>query len=509
MKLRPYQQEALAKLAHRQLTVLPTGTGKTRIMAEMACRHDGAMILVHREELIDQTVRTIRALRPDVKVGIVQGPQKEWRAVTVIMQQTIRRKIDVPETIYTLIVDEAHRYTTKASAAVLDACEARGAKIYGFTATPAINGRPIFGPGMPFTGISYRRTTVSMIREGYLCDARALSVRLGGLDLRKVKTSQGDYSAASLGAAMGRIHAPARIVEAWQEHAADRKRTIVFLPTVELGHETTDAFRAAGVAAEEAYGDTPKSQRELAIGRIRTGETRVLVNVLVGAEGFDVPEIDCVVQARPTKSWTLYTQCLGRGLRPAPGKTDLLLLDIAGNVHEHDLVTMPKALEMGRLPAGKSVREATEGRSPREVELEHERAQLEEALLFAPVHWHTWGEEHVAAFDGENVLVLAPIEDETGSVLYGVFRTNVRSGEEQKVSVHEFPAEASEAAEDLLRSEGDPQLYKRSARWRREPPSERQIRVFASLPEAERPKTRGEAAERLTLALYKRVRRRA
>lgn len=507
MTLRPYQNEALARRTHRELTVLPTGTGKTKIMAEIAAEASKPVaIVVHREELVDQTVRALRERCPKRRIGVVQGTRNEWREITVCMQQTLRRRLSsIPAGIGTLLVDEAHRYTTKTSGAdLIDAFPE--ARVYGFTATPQINGKPIYGPGRPWVGISYRRSPVAMIREGYLCDVRALSVEWSDLDLSRVKVSKGDYSASALGSAMGRLHAPERIVDAWKEHAADRKRTLVFVPTVELGKATTAAFRATGAAVREVYGNTPPQERKSAISAIRTGAATVLVNVLVGAEGFDVPEIDCVVQARPTKSWTLYVQTIGRGLRIAPGKPDLLVLDIAGSSAEHDLATLPRALEIPSLPRGKSVREVTEDRAPREIELEYGAAVLQEALLYAPVHWNPWHEEYVACFDQEHVVVIAPVEREDAEMGYGVFQTNVRSGREQEIGVLEYPTEAQEIAEEHIRAEGDAKLFRRSAKWRTMPPTQAQIRWFR---DREVPATRGEASEAITLALYRKIRRAA
>ena len=497
-------------LRHRQVTVLPTGTGKTAVMAELATRNarkgKRTLVCVHREELIPQTIRAMEAAGYTGKVGIVQAARKDWQAdVVVAMQQTLRRVLDDVPRFDVAIIDEAHRYTTKVSGhALLDVLEKGGAKVYGFTATPSINMKPIYGPGKPFTGVSFKRTIPWAITNGYLSDVRAKTVKLG-MDMSKVKTdSAGDWAAGSLSTSMLAVRAPERIVESWQKEAADRTRSIAFCPTVEFGRELAKKFRKATSRVGQVYGTTPKEERAETIEAFRLGEIEVLVNVIVGAEGFDVPELDCVLMARPTKSWTLYTQCVGRGLRPSPGKRDCLVLDYSGASQTLDLATLPKVVGAKDLKPGKSLRELVEERTPAELDIDYGVAEMEDALLFAPVNWTQVGEEFVAPFDAGHVVALAPVEDEdTATIEYGAFLVNLKSGHEHELGVYPFASDASEMAEDLIREEGDGSLSKRRSPWRRSPPTKAQQKFFrkGGLPE-----TRGEASDLITIMLYKRAR---
>jgi superfamily II DNA or RNA helicase len=509
VKLRPYQIQALAALEHRHITTLPTGTGKTAIMAEHAMRElrkeRSTLVLVHREELIPQTQKALAlAGVPEKSVGIVQAARRDPRTVTIAMQQTIRGMADLPK-VHTAIVDEAHRYTTEKSGhAVLDALEAQGANIYGFTATPSINMKPIYGPGKPFVGISFKRTIPWAIMNGFLSDVRGRSIRLG-MDLKKVKTDRaGDYAAGSLATAMLRVRAPERIVESWQTEAQGRTRTIAFCPTVEFGEALTRAFKKVTERVGQVYGTTATTERAATIESFRKGETEVLINVIVGAEGFDVPEVDCVVMARPTKSWTLYTQCVGRGLRPAPGKVDCLVLDYSGASQTLDLATLPKIVGAKDLKQGKSLRKLVEERTPAELDIDYGVAEMEEALLFAPVAWTQVGEEFVATFDSGHVVTIAPVEDEDDSIVsYGVFLVELKSGAETEVGLFPFASDAGAAAEELIREEGEGSLSKRRAPWRRGEVTPAQMKFFRN---GGAPATRGEAADQITLLLYRRAR---
>lgn len=511
IKLRLYQQQALMALEHRKVTVLPTGTGKTAVMAALAEREARERrkthIVVHREELIPQTERALRQAGYRGEIGTVQASRRNFAPVTVCMQQTLRNVKKIPK-VANLIVDEAHRYTTELSGhAILNRYEELGAAIYGFTATPSINMKPIYGPGKPFVGVSFRRTIPWAIANGYLCDVRGKVVRLG-MDLGKVKRdSSGDWAAGSLSTAMLKVRAPERIVEAWCKEGEGRTRSIAFCPTVEFGEELTRQFKKVTKRVGEVYGTTGKEARSETIEGFRLGEIEVLVNVIVGAEGFDVPEVDCVLMARPTKSWTLYTQCVGRGLRPSPGKRDCLVLDYSGASQALDLATMPKVVGVREAEHGKSVLSILNDRgerSPAELDIDYGVAEMEDALLFHPIVWHQIGEEFVATFDRAHVVTIAPVEDEEDStVQYGAFLVNLRTGHEHELSLCPFPADAQQIAEELIRDEGEGGLSKRKAPWRAQPVSPAQMKFFRR---GSVPATRGEASDQITIMLYKRAR---
>ena len=128
----------------------------------------------------------------------------------------------------------------------------------------------------------------------------------------------------------------AGVLEFWKNYAHDRQ-TIIYAVSVRHARNIKAIFRSAGIPTGIMLGDTPLREREMTIGRFDSGTLRVLVNVAVATEGFDLPDASCVVIARPTQSLALYLQMLGRGLRPKPDDGDCLILDLAGNAITHGL----------------------------------------------------------------------------------------------------------------------------------------------------------------------------
>jgi hypothetical protein len=115
----------------------------------------------------------------------------------------------------------------------------------------------------------------------------------------------------------------------------------VFAVNVAHAVHLANEFGRAGVAAAHIDGTTPTAERDAILARLGTGSLDVVVNCGVLTEGFDLPAIGCLVLARPTKSLVLYRQMVGRGLRPAPGKQDCLVLDHAGCTIEHGFIDEP------------------------------------------------------------------------------------------------------------------------------------------------------------------------
>ena len=137
-------------------------------------------------------------------------------------------------------------------------------------------------------------------------DQRILGGKVGGI---------GDYTEPGIeGANYGRGVMTAGALSFWQEKAQGRQ-TIVYAVSKKHVHNLVALFRDAGIAAEVILGDTARGERASAIDAFRGGDLKVLVNVVVATEGFDLPDASCVVITRPTKSLALFLQMIGRGLR--------------------------------------------------------------------------------------------------------------------------------------------------------------------------------------------------
>lgn len=361
--LRPYQRDALGAIADAReegrgeaLVVLPTGTGKTVLFNSLiAAWQVPTVILAHREELLTQARDKLLAVWPGADVGIVgAGYEQTGHLVTVGSVQSLSRPKRLAwlarSAIRLIIVDECHHVAAASYRAVLSAVRAGetgqhgGAFHVGVTATPdRADGKSILDGtyGDPV----YQASLPEMIRAGYLCNLRGLQVRTT-TDITGVKTVAGDFAEGQLAAVVNRADRNEQIVDAWMRHASERQ-TIVFCASVEHAHDLAAVFRErAGVPAEALDGETPREQRRDMLSRMASGALRVVCNVGVLTEGFDQPAVSCVVLARPTQSRPLYVQCVGRGTRPAPGKQDCLVLDVADVSSKHKLIVqnLPRAI---------------------------------------------------------------------------------------------------------------------------------------------------------------------
>jgi hypothetical protein len=186
-----------------------------------------------------------------------------------------------------------------------------------------------------FERIVFSRSIITMIRGGYLCDARGLSVRTR-VDLNSVKTDAGDFNRGELAAA---VNTPARndlVVDSYLEHARERK-SVVFCVDVAHSLDMAEAFRRRGAAAAAVFGAMDAEERKRVLADYATGRVDVLTNCNVLTEGWDAPDTSAIFLARPTKSAVLYTQMVGRGLRLSPEKKDCLVVDFVDIAGRHSL----------------------------------------------------------------------------------------------------------------------------------------------------------------------------
>jgi superfamily II DNA or RNA helicase len=360
IKLRDYQTDAISAVhaawergQQRPAVVLPTGSGKTVIFSHMAswwgswAARDRTLILVHRDELADQTLAKLAATDDGLDIGKVKAADDQVNAQVVVASvQTLARPARLARLLATqtfrgrfglVIVDECHHAVAQSYKTVMrglgcyDGCDpidlgSNGTVAVGFTATLARGDGQ--GLGNVWDDVVYSKSVLWMIRQGYLADVRGKAVDAAELDLSGVKRSGGDYQAKDLGAAMLEADAQHLIVQAAQQYAADRRSLIVFVPTVAMAEETAAAMDAAGMPAGLVHGGTPRDERRTIYRRFKDGELRAVVNCMVLTEGADFPWADCAVIARPTSNPVLYVQMVGRVLRPYPGKTDALVLNV-------------------------------------------------------------------------------------------------------------------------------------------------------------------------------------
>lgn len=346
LTLRDYQREALDATLEQvgegkhPLCVLPTGAGKSLVLASLIARMDPEPVLVlsHVKELLEQDARALRLVAPKLQQRFfVAGLGEKDASAQVVFGsvQSVFRSLNLFRKRRAVVaVDEAHLCPRKGRAMYAQVFDHfAAAQRIGFTATPSRmdSGSLVEGEGAWFDCIAYSKEPKELIDDGFL-------VPLSGIltpqqaDLSKVAMQGGEFVFAQAEEAVARTLSLSEAVESMKEHAKGRKSWLVFAAGIEHSMKVAEALRDGGVSAEVVTSKTEDEEREAIISRFKAGEFRALVNVGVLTTGFDAPATDCIVSLRPTQSKVLWQQMLGRGMRLSEGKRDCLLLDFVGNL---------------------------------------------------------------------------------------------------------------------------------------------------------------------------------
>lgn len=404
LKRRSFQDEATKATvaAHsvgqrRNILVLPTGCGKTVVMAEVIKELGGFwIVLVHRKELAKQGADKIGRWNPTLKVGIEMGVLRSdvTDDVVVASVQSLREgssrllQFD-PAKVAGIMVDECHHATNDNSYSKIFqhfGVDKPGCRIHllGVTATDMRgDGKSLHDV---FDNVVYKMSMFDAVTQGWLVDLRGIKVSTFA-NLDKVKTVAGDFNQGQLETAVNTPERNKLLVEAWLENAENRQ-TIAFTAGIKHAKDLAAMFKAHGVRAEAVWGDDPersdthkcdvcgtysavidnedKACRKSTCagvycfikGKIenhKAGTTQILCNDNVLTEGYDDPKVSCILQTKPTKSPVLYRQQIGRGTRLPESvdnlveakkigqlieKSDCIIIDAVDNTSRHSLMTL-------------------------------------------------------------------------------------------------------------------------------------------------------------------------
>lgn len=356
------------------------------------------LVLAHRDELIKQAVSKIQRSNPDLFIGVEKADQRAAPDSDVIVAsvQTLSasrgkrlKRLD-PTRFRLVVVDEAHHAASPSYIAILQhfgflppaefMAETRPKKEHGRAAllswqrerlaawdalghfnaplADAIahpdQGKLLLGVtatskrgdnvGLEaiFNKISFDRSIREMIQRGRLCRLKAYRVKTN-TSLDEVGVRAGDFEQEKLATAVNVDQRNKVAVKAYLDFCQGRKG-ITFCANVAHAMSMAETYRAAGVSALCVHGKMSDTDRANALRLFNIGEIKMLTNCNVLTEGFDEPDVQCIIHARPTKSSLLYIQMTGRGLRVHPGKEDCVIIDIVDVTKKHSLITSPELL---------------------------------------------------------------------------------------------------------------------------------------------------------------------
>ncbi|MBR0719391.1 DEAD/DEAH box helicase [Bradyrhizobium liaoningense] len=335
--LRPYQAKVVEEFwraveagLRRIILVAPTASGKTvvaRAVVEQARgRALGSLFLAHRREILTQTSNKLRG----IPHGIIRPGNllRPLELVQIASVQTLHRRaikagiLELPEAAL-VIVDECHHVVANSYRSIIE-CYPESI-LLGLTATPCRgDGR---GLGNVFQAMIQCPQVGDLIEQGFLVPTRVYAPV--DPDLHGVRVRHGDYVESDLADRMDRPKLVGDIVTNWIKFA-QRRKAVCFATSVRHSIHIRDEFFAAGVRAEHIDGTTPMDERDATLARLASGEIEIVTNCMVLTEGWDMPALGCLILARPTKQMGLYRQMIGRGLRPAPNKTNCIVIDHSG-----------------------------------------------------------------------------------------------------------------------------------------------------------------------------------
>lgn len=356
-KLRDYQREAVqATLQHFRksnqpaVIVLPTGAGKSLVIAELArLARRKILVLAHVKELVEQNAAKYRSY--GLEGGIYSAGLKQKQTehqVTFASVQSVSRNLDAFQHEYSLIIiDECHRVSEEEDSQyqqIIKQLTEKNSqlKVLGLTATPYRLGMGWIyryhhhgicraEEPRPFSHCIYELPLQYMIKHNYLTPPTMVDAPVAQYDFSHLKASNsGEFNSREVNQLLVSHPRVTQAICAQIENLAEsRKAVMIFAATVEHAHEVFSYLPQAHTAL--ITGAIPLNERDQLINAFKQQQYKYLVNVSVLTTGFDAPHVDMIAILRPTQSVSLYQQIVGRGLRLAPDKKDCLVMDYAGN----------------------------------------------------------------------------------------------------------------------------------------------------------------------------------
>jgi superfamily II DNA or RNA helicase len=530
------------------LGVAPTGAGKTIMLSKVIGNFYAqnpnlkACVLAHRDELTAQNEEKFRRVNPSISTGIVDSYGKSWNGqVTFAMVQTLARENNLKEMplVDLVVIDEAHHITAPSYKNVLDYAYKTNPnlKILGVTATPERGDKSSLGE--VFNNCCDQITIGELILSGNLVRPTTFAIDTGNITekLKALKTrSKGDYSDDEVASILDSEPLNSEVIRHWREKAGDRK-TVVFCSNIAHASNVTNSFNTSGVPAALVTGKMTKEQRSLVFENMTQGKIRVIVNVAVLTEGWDYPPISCVVLLRQSSYKSTMVQMIGRGLRtidpstyPDIIKKDCVVLDFGISTILHgsldqmiNLSSKNKGFKIcpsckkkipknsdecplcnAALVAGEQVEDKEQ--KPKTTLSNFEMAEID---LLGAVNFHftALADDSLLA-SGFNswayiqkkgdIWVAIGGKQDKGYSLNDLDSGKVIADIPTRVIYQGGKLEAIAAANDFLSLYEKEETAMKSAKWRNERPTERQLTILPLSYKTDKSLTRGDASSIIT-----------
>jgi len=364
-KLRPYQQEASdaavkffsdkTTAKHNGLLILPTGAGKSLVIADIASKIDEPLIVLqpNREILQQNFAKLVSYGAWDCSIYSASLNRKEINRITFATIGSLMNHIDKFDEFHKILIDECHLVNPREGQYKEFIERVDGRQVIGLTATPYRLGQTIdpktinskwkkYGSILKFLTrtrprifdqVLYHCQIKTLLDAGYLANLRYFDMMRIDLDKVKVNSTGADYDDKSLFKEFERVGMYEYTLDIVKrvmrpKDGSTRHGILVFVRFVEDAERLADDLMGS---CEVVSGSTPKKEREAILERFKSGETEVVANVGVLTTGFDHPALDTIILARPTMSLALYYHIVGRAIRPYPGK-DGWVVDLCGSV---------------------------------------------------------------------------------------------------------------------------------------------------------------------------------
>ncbi len=316
------------------LAQLATGGGKTYVFCsiskQMADAGKRVLILVHRTELSQQTVKTLSSLGVDAKE--FNAKTKQLGEVTVAMVETIKRNSNSDKlanhTFDLIIIDETHLGNFFAVFEMF-----KESRIIGFSATPisAQKKKPL----NKFYDVMVQGISINeLIESGKLCKCKTIAPKLIDRNNLSEDNLSGDFSDESQMMEFGDSRVYGGILEAYQLHN-DRQKAVIFCVNTIHSKEMAEYFVSKGYNARHLDGKATQSEREDTLKWLKFTPDAILCNCAILTTGFDEPSLQVIITARATQSTSLWFQMCGRGGRISDGKDTFTVIDAGQNYKAH------------------------------------------------------------------------------------------------------------------------------------------------------------------------------